>query len=58
MSAYDDAKRHLAYEPPTIMSGAEWRRLVEGLVREIEALEAFKRSVDEALNTGDGAYRP
>ena len=25
---------------------------------EIESLLAFKRSVDEALNSGDGSYRP
>ncbi|HNY80924.1 MAG TPA: hypothetical protein PLX34_20660 [Sedimentisphaerales bacterium] len=25
---------------------------------ELEALRAFKRSVDVALNSGDGAYRP
>jgi hypothetical protein len=24
----------------------------------VEGLEAFKRSVDEALNSGDGSYRP
>lgn len=40
MSAYDEAKRLLAYDPPTIMSGAEWRRLVEGLVSELEASES------------------
>jgi hypothetical protein len=28
------------------------------LEREVEGLRAFKRSVDEALNTGDGSYRP
>jgi len=43
--------------------------LVEGIVamerdnmddlrRELEGLRAFKRSVDEALNSGDGTYRP
>jgi len=25
---------------------------------ELESLRAFKRSVDEALNSGDGTYRP
>lgn len=25
---------------------------------ELEGLRAFKRSVDEALNSGDGSYRP
>jgi hypothetical protein len=25
---------------------------------ELEGLRAFKRSVEEALNSGDGAYRP
>jgi len=28
------------------------------LEEELEALRAFKRSVDVALNSGDGAYRP
>ena len=28
------------------------------LEAECESLRAFKRSVDEALNTGDGSYRP
>lgn len=28
------------------------------LRREVEGLRAFKRSVDEALNSGDGSYRP
>lgn len=31
---------------------------VEYLEREVEALRAFKRGVDEALNSGDGSYRP
>jgi len=26
--------------------------------RELESLRAFKRGVDEALNSGDGVYRP
>jgi hypothetical protein len=26
--------------------------------KEIEGLRAFKRSVDQALNSGDGSYRP
>jgi hypothetical protein len=26
--------------------------------RELKSLRAFKRSVDEALNSGDGVYRP
>ena len=25
---------------------------------EVESLRVFKRSVDEALNSGDGSYRP
>ena len=25
---------------------------------EVESLRAFKRGVDEALNSGDGSYRP
>ena len=31
---------------------------VEALRQEVEGLRAFKRSVDEALNSGDGSYRP
>lgn len=30
----------------------------EVLWQEIESLRAFKRGVDEALNSGDGSYRP
>ena len=28
------------------------------LLDEVEGLRAFKQSVDEALNVGDGSYRP
>jgi len=28
------------------------------LTREVEGLRAFKQSVDQALNSGDGSYRP
>lgn len=28
------------------------------LAEEVESLRAFKRSVDDALNSGDGVYRP
>lgn len=31
---------------------------VEWLEARVKSLEAFKASVDEALNTGDGSYRP
>lgn len=34
------------------------RRTVAKLLAEIKGLRAFKASVDEALNTGDGSYRP
>lgn len=27
-------------------------------LRELNGLRAFKRNVDEALNSGDGVYRP
>lgn len=30
----------------------------ERLLEEVESLRAFKRGVDEALNSGDGVYRP
>lgn len=28
------------------------------LLEEIKGLRAWKRSIDEALNSGDGSYRP
>jgi len=31
---------------------------ISKLKKELESLRAFKHSVDEALNSGDGAYRP
>lgn len=31
---------------------------VRALETEIESLRGFKRGVDEALNSGDGSYRP
>lgn len=40
---------------------AECDRLVTEvgrLTKEVQGYEAFKRSVDEALNSGDGTYRP
>lgn len=47
----DELKRmELAYEIAA-------QRIVE-LTREVEGLRGFKRSVDEALNSGDGSYRP
>jgi len=33
-------------------------RIVPDIFKELESLRAFKRSVDEALNSGDGTYRP
>lgn len=33
-------------------------RLVVALAEEVRSLRVFKRSVDEALNMGDGSYRP
>lgn len=48
-----------------------WQNMVDGKVQEldliyeviylrdrVEGLESFKRGVDEALNSGDGSYRP
>lgn len=32
--------------------------LLDEAANEIDGLRAFKRSVDEALNSGDGSYRP
>lgn len=34
------------------------RQYIRELERKIEGLEAFKRGVGEALNSGDGTYRP
>lgn len=31
---------------------------VDRLYAEVESLQAFKRGVDEGLNSGDGSYRP
>lgn len=31
---------------------------IDRLTDEVAGLRGFKRSVDEALNTGDGSYRP
>jgi len=31
---------------------------IEALRAELDSLRAWKRSIDEALNSGDGAYRP
>ena len=47
-------------EVPELMAGQyrEVRALIAGLRAELDSLRAFKASVDEALNTGDGSYRP
>jgi hypothetical protein len=37
---------------------AQAQAVVEALRTELEGLRAWKRSIDEALNSGDGAYRP
>lgn len=34
------------------------RAAIGALQSEVEALRKFKASVDDALNSGDGAYRP
>lgn len=31
---------------------------LQSLIHEVQGLRAFKRSVDYALNSGDGSYRP
>lgn len=36
----------------------QWAELEEGLRAEIKGLRGFKASVDEALNMGDGTYKP
>lgn len=35
-----------------------WYKLALSLAERVDSLQAFKRSVDEALNSGDGSYRP
>jgi len=39
-------------------SREEYERKIKELIDEVEGLRAFKRNVDEALNSGDGVYRP
>lgn len=34
------------------------KQRIEELEKELEGLRGWKRSVDEALNSGDGTYRP
>ena len=45
-----------------VLAGAEERSArqadVDALRTELDGLRAWKRSVDDALNSGDGAYRP
>jgi len=36
----------------------QWIQRAGELQGQVRALEAFERSVSEALNTGDGTYRP
>ncbi len=50
------------FHPDAVVCSAKqaealWRENAE-LRREVESLRAFKRGVDEALNSGDGSYRP
>jgi hypothetical protein len=35
-----------------------WNAAAREHAQELESLRAFKRGVDEALNSGDGVYRP
>jgi hypothetical protein len=65
--SYDDANRalanirHTARQLPKSVGSYHRSALYEAadvLANEIDSLRAFKRSVDEALNTGDGSYRP
>lgn len=37
---------------------ARWREKIDDLERKNKSLQSFKNSVDEALNSGDGVYRP
>lgn len=41
-----------------IESRDTWRELARVLEAEVKSLRAFKAGVDEALNSGDGSYRP
>lgn len=45
-------------EPPLPLGGGAERRAREAAEAELKSLRAFKRSVDEALNSGDGTYKP
>ena len=36
----------------------EQQKMIEELQRKLDSAEAFERSVNEALNSGDGVYRP
>ena len=52
----------MPYHVPHQLVKADFARQLERELaeakREIESLRAFKRGVDEALNSGDGIYRP
>jgi len=45
-------------ECPTCEALSRLRALLEAQQAELEGYRRFKASVDEALNSGDGAYRP
>lgn len=41
-----------------VLTGDEIVRHIKELERSVDAWESYKQSIDEALNSGDGSYRP
>ncbi len=42
----------------SVSSRSELIEMIELLRKEVEGCNAFQRSINEALNMGDGTYRP
>lgn len=53
-----EALRALADKVPDTVGNQTLIRTMRELADQVASLEAFKASVDEALNSGDGTYRP
>ncbi len=45
-------------EPAGTDAEKEWRRQLQALVNYVEAHAPLPQSIQEALNSGDGTYRP
>ena len=55
----DEVRRAAAEEgAEPVYTQAKWRSYVRFLLKEIDGNIAFQRGVNEALNSGDGSYRP